>query len=81
MFPSSLIVFLFYFQYLSMEILAGTFMTGSEHNDEFYTDSHGRIRTRTNRSGGIQVLVMCFKHWQMFRIRLVMHHFLSICCL
>lgn len=33
---------------------AGTFMTGSEHNDEFYTDKHGRIRTRTNRSGGIQ---------------------------
>ncbi|KAB2010484.1 hypothetical protein ERO13_D10G214600v2 [Gossypium hirsutum] len=33
---------------------AGTFLTGSEHNDEFYTDEHGRIRTRTNRSGGIQ---------------------------
>ncbi|KAF5749751.1 hypothetical protein HS088_TW03G00076 [Tripterygium wilfordii] len=33
---------------------SGTFMTGSEHNDEFYTDEHGRIRTRTNRSGGIQ---------------------------
>lgn len=33
---------------------AGTFMTGSEHNDEFFTDAHGRIRTRTNRSGGIQ---------------------------
>ncbi|KAG5610908.1 hypothetical protein H5410_022189 [Solanum commersonii] len=33
---------------------AGTFMTGSEHNDEFYMDEHGRIRTRTNRSGGIQ---------------------------
>ncbi|XP_057979571.1 chorismate synthase, chloroplastic [Malania oleifera] len=33
---------------------AGTFMTGSEHNDEFFTDEHGRIRTRTNRSGGIQ---------------------------
>ncbi|KAK4356064.1 hypothetical protein RND71_025035 [Anisodus tanguticus] len=30
-------------------------MTGSEHNDEFYMDDHGRIRTRTNRSGGIQV--------------------------
>lgn len=43
-----------------MEIFAsgenkGTFMTGSEHNDEFYMDEHGRIRTRTNRSGGIQV--------------------------
>nr|GMC70858.1 Chorismate synthase, chloroplastic [Ipomoea batatas] len=33
---------------------AGTLMTGSEHNDEFYVDEHGRIRTRTNRSGGIQ---------------------------
>ncbi|XP_021295509.1 chorismate synthase, chloroplastic isoform X1 [Herrania umbratica] len=33
---------------------AGTFLTGSEHNDEFFTDEHGNIRTRTNRSGGIQ---------------------------
>ncbi|KAJ9159945.1 hypothetical protein P3X46_025395 [Hevea brasiliensis] len=33
---------------------AGTFLTGSEHNDEFYVDEHGKIRTRTNRSGGIQ---------------------------
>ncbi|CAL5363495.1 unnamed protein product [Camellia sinensis] len=33
---------------------AGTFLTGSEHNDEFFIDEHGRIRTRTNRSGGIQ---------------------------
>ncbi|KAL9422143.1 hypothetical protein AB3S75_034415 [Citrus x aurantiifolia] len=33
---------------------AGTFLTGSEHNDEFYTDEFGNIRTRTNRSGGIQ---------------------------
>ncbi|KAJ6428981.1 hypothetical protein OIU84_020593 [Salix udensis] len=33
---------------------AGTFLSGSEHNDEFYTNEHGRIRTRTNRSGGIQ---------------------------
>ncbi|KAA8539328.1 hypothetical protein F0562_026020 [Nyssa sinensis] len=33
---------------------AGTFMAGSEHNDEFFTDEYGRIRTRTNRSGGIQ---------------------------
>lgn len=32
---------------------AGTFLTGSEHNDEFFNDD-GRIRTRTNRSGGIQ---------------------------
>ncbi|KAG5078050.1 hypothetical protein JHK82_056745 [Glycine max] len=33
---------------------AGTFLTGSEHNDEFYIDEHGNTRTRTNRSGGIQ---------------------------
>lgn len=33
---------------------AGTLMTGQEHNDEFYTDDQGRIRTVTNRSGGIQ---------------------------
>ncbi|XP_020255850.1 chorismate synthase 1, chloroplastic-like isoform X2 [Asparagus officinalis] len=33
---------------------AGTFLMGSEHNDEFYTDPSGSIRTRTNRSGGIQ---------------------------
>ncbi|KAL2549536.1 Chorismate synthase [Forsythia ovata] len=33
---------------------AGTFMTGSEHNDEFYMEENGRIRTKTNRSGGIQ---------------------------
>ncbi|KAK3408962.1 hypothetical protein EUGRSUZ_J01090 [Eucalyptus grandis] len=32
---------------------AGTRLTGSQHNDEFYLD-RGRIRTRTNRSGGIQ---------------------------
>lgn len=32
---------------------AGTVMTGSEHNDAFYSDG-GRIRTRTNNSGGIQ---------------------------
>jgi chorismate synthase len=33
---------------------AGTLLTGSEHNDEFYTDENGNIRTVTNRSGGIQ---------------------------
>ena len=33
---------------------AGTLMTGSEHNDEFYLDEQGEIRTRTNRSGGVQ---------------------------
>ncbi|GMG99388.1 hypothetical protein Nepgr_001228 [Nepenthes gracilis] len=32
----------------------GTILTGSEHNDEFYMDKLGRIRTKTNRSGGIQ---------------------------
>jgi chorismate synthase len=32
---------------------AGTRLRGSEHNDLFYADG-GRIRTRTNRSGGIQ---------------------------
>ena len=31
----------------------GITMTGSEHNDPFYNEG-GRIRTRTNRSGGIQ---------------------------
>ncbi|MEL6137018.1 MAG: chorismate synthase [Cyanobacteria bacterium J06628_6] len=33
---------------------AGTRLTGSQHNDEFYTDADGRLRTRTNRSGGTQ---------------------------
>ena len=33
---------------------AGTTMTGSEHNDEFYIDENGETRTRTNRSGGVQ---------------------------
>ncbi|KAK8951153.1 hypothetical protein KSP39_PZI004704 [Platanthera zijinensis] len=33
---------------------SGALMMGSEHNDEFYTDENGEIRTRTNRSGGIQ---------------------------
>jgi chorismate synthase len=33
---------------------AGTLLTGSQHNDEFYTDEQGNIRTRTNRSGGTQ---------------------------
>ena len=32
---------------------AGTYLTGSEHNDPFYSEG-GRIRTRTNNSGGIQ---------------------------
>ena len=33
---------------------AGTLLTGSEHNDEFYTDENKDIRTVTNRSGGVQ---------------------------
>jgi chorismate synthase len=28
-------------------------LRGSEHNDEFYTDDAGRIRTRTNHAGGM----------------------------
>jgi chorismate synthase len=32
---------------------SGTLMTGLEHNDEFYMDN-GKVRTRSNRSGGIQ---------------------------
>ena len=31
----------------------GVTMTGSQHNDPFYSEG-GRIRTRTNNSGGIQ---------------------------
>jgi len=33
---------------------AGTQMRGSAHNDEFYETEEGAIRTRTNRSGGVQ---------------------------
>jgi len=33
---------------------AGAGMRGSEHNDLFFTDEDGRVRTRTNYSGGIQ---------------------------
>ena len=33
---------------------AGIRMRGSEHNDAFYTTEEGRVRTRTNYSGGIQ---------------------------
>lgn len=38
---------------------AGTELFGSQHNDEFYTESQtenqaGRVRTKTNHSGGIQ---------------------------
>ena len=32
----------------------GTLQKGSEHNDEFYMDNSKGLRTRTNRSGGIQ---------------------------
>lgn len=33
---------------------AGVELYGSEHNDAFYTDESGKVRTRTNLSGGIQ---------------------------
>ena len=33
---------------------AGTKLPGSVHNDEFYTDEVGTVRTRTNHSGGSQ---------------------------
>jgi chorismate synthase len=33
---------------------AGTLLFGSEHNDAFYSDAAGQVRTRTNHSGGIQ---------------------------
>ncbi len=36
------------------EGLASTRLRGSEHNDPFYGDASGRVRTRTNHSGGIQ---------------------------
>jgi len=32
----------------------GVQMTGSQHNDIFYTDENGKVRTKTNHSGGIQ---------------------------
>ncbi len=32
---------------------AGTHLSGSQHNDPFYNNS-GKVRTRTNRSGGVQ---------------------------
>ncbi len=32
----------------------GVKMRGSEHNDAFYTDDAGKVRTKTNHSGGIQ---------------------------
>lgn len=43
-------------------------MTGSEHNDEFYMDKDGRIRTKTNRSGGIQVRDFNFQRQACFSI-------------
>lgn len=33
---------------------AGVSLRGSEHNDAFYTDESGAVRTRTNHSGGVQ---------------------------
>jgi chorismate synthase len=32
----------------------GVELLGSQHNDKFYTDSTGKVRTETNHSGGIQ---------------------------
>ncbi|WP_028663694.1 chorismate synthase [Runella zeae] len=32
----------------------GVELLGSQHNDAFYTDENGTVRTRTNHSGGIQ---------------------------
>lgn len=32
----------------------GVLLTGSQHNDPFELDEHGRVRTASNRSGGIQ---------------------------
>lgn len=33
---------------------AGVSLRGSQHNDQFYTEEQGQVRTRTNLSGGIQ---------------------------
>ncbi len=33
---------------------AGVTMRGSQHNDLFFTDENGQVRTRTNHSGGVQ---------------------------
>jgi chorismate synthase len=33
---------------------AGVALRGSAHNDAFYTDAHGHVRTRSNHSGGVQ---------------------------
>ena len=33
---------------------AGVALRGSDHNDAFYTEADGTVRTRTNRSGGVQ---------------------------
>jgi chorismate synthase len=33
---------------------AGIELLGSDHNDAFYTDEAGRVRTRSNHSGGVQ---------------------------
>ncbi|MGD0949765.1 MAG: chorismate synthase [Candidatus Binatia bacterium] len=33
---------------------AGTLLTGVQHNDPFTVDANGRVRTTSNRSGGVQ---------------------------
>jgi chorismate synthase len=43
----------------------GVGMLGSTHNDEFYTEDDGNIRTRTNRSGGIQGGISNGEHIEM----------------
>ena len=45
---------------LLLGCLAGSMLKGSEHNDEFFIDAAGNVRTRTNRSGGIQVKLLRF---------------------
>ncbi|MCA0363893.1 MAG: chorismate synthase [Bacteroidetes bacterium] len=32
----------------------GVNLLGSQHNDEFFTDENGKVKTKTNHSGGIQ---------------------------
>jgi chorismate synthase len=45
-------VFVLFFQ--KKGFLLSTRMTGSEHNDAFVAGKDGELKTKTNRSGGIQ---------------------------
>lgn len=65
--------------FLSMKYQLGSFMTGSEHNDEFYMDGHGRVRTKTNRSGGIQVKFFNFQKAGMDKYGMVL--FINFKCI